>query len=116
MKEIKEVYDLKETPDAETLNKMDFMNSFLKETLRLYSPAPGVFPRRALEDHYINGVFIKKGMRVRPNPLPSLCDPRNFEEPFEFKPERWEEMEKQGKKIDSFAYIPFSAGARNCIG
>lgn len=40
-------------------------------------------------------------------------DPDNFESPKEFRPERWLEAVKD---YDPFAYIPFSAGPRNCLG
>lgn len=37
-----------------------------------------------------------------------------FSEPDEFKPERW--LSEQAKETNAYAYIPFSAGPRNCIG
>ena len=37
----------------------------IKETLRLHSPAPGVFPRVANKDHKLDSLYIKKGTLVR---------------------------------------------------
>lgn len=41
-------------------------------------------------------------------------DPRNFPDPENFDPERFNTSGTQNKR--TFAYIPFSAGGRNCIG
>ena len=42
-------------------------------------------------------------------------DPTNFKDPMAFKPERFLQNSDE-KARHPFAFIPFSAGARNCIG
>ena len=111
--EIQNIYNRNEPVDQDSLNKMEFTHAFLKETLRFYTPAPGTFPRIALENHDLLDVKIKKGMSVRPNPIYNHFNPKYFENPDEFKPMRW--LDKS-KVMDPFVYIPFSAGSRNCIG
>src|SRR5262249_50743842 len=41
-------------------------------------------------------------------------DPRWFDDPEEFRPERWED--DLLKRIPRFAYFPFGGGPRQCIG
>jgi len=50
---------------------------------------------------------------VRINPLYNYSHPKFFDEPEKFKPERWFNKDRL---TDPFAFIPFSAGAHNCIG
>ena len=99
---------------AETLGKMDMLHAVLKETLRFYTPAPFTFPRVAIKDHMLGDLHIKKGVNVRPDFMPMFFDDKYFDNPTQFNPSRW--MGNQEKKIDSYAFIPFSAGQRNCIG
>jgi len=97
----------------EDLQKMDFLMAFLKETLRKANPAPLIFPREALQDHYLEDVKIKKGTTVTVGIVGNhLCDDF-FVDPDRFYPERW--LDNSAPK-DVYAYIPFSGGARNCIG
>ena len=112
--EIQTVYNKTESVTIENLNQMDFLNSILKETLRLYTPAPFMFPRKAQADHMLGDIHIKKGTSVRPTPIFNYANPNYFEEPKKFKPERW--LKKKEQDIDSYVFLPFSAGSRNCIG
>jgi len=112
--EIDRIYNQTDPVTIEALNQMDFMQGVLKEALRLYSPAPIIFPRLAQVDHTIGDLKIKKGSSVRPTSLFNCSNPKYFEEPEKFKPERW--LNKKEQDLDSYVYIPFSAGARNCIG
>lgn len=47
-------------------------------------------------------------------------DPKLFSDPMQFLPERFDALDKEnvadGEKVNNFAYVPFSAGQRNCIG
>lgn len=42
----------------------EYLKSCLNETLRMYTPVPGLFPRLALVDHKLENIFIKKGTIV----------------------------------------------------
>lgn len=84
-----------------------------KEALRLYPPA-WVLPRQALEDTEIAGYSIPKKSLINVFPYVIHRDERFFPSPASFKPERFEEKNEQ--KIYPFAYFPFGAGPRICIG
>jgi len=113
-RETEEIYNKEEIPSIDTLNKMTMTHGIVKESLRLYGPSPNMPARKALQDHNLGDLKIKKGMFVRPVPVYNSLNSKYFDEPEKFKPERW--TEKKEVSLDPFAFIPFSAGARNCIG
>mmetsp|Transcript_10271 Transcript_10271/g.11675 ORF Transcript_10271/g.11675 Transcript_10271/m.11675 type:complete len:510 (+) Transcript_10271:56-1585(+) len=96
----------------ENLEKLEFMNLFIKETLRLGSPSQRVFLRAAVEDNNILDLKIKKGTFVEFSLGFNFANPANFPEPERFDPLRWKGLVLK----DPFIYAPFSAGPRNCIG
>ena len=108
-------FNTKTGKTAETLQKMDHLHAFLKETLRFHSSAPGVTFRIANADHNLLDLEIKKGDVVRADLFSSYFNEKYFDHPFEFNPKRFYEDENK-KKLDSHVFIPFSAGPRNCIG
>ena len=94
------------------------MAAFTKEVLRVYPPAPGTLPRIANEDHEIGDFKVKKGTIISAFFTPSLFNPKFFKDPDSFNPGRFLEKgnSDEGWKHEPFAYLPFSAGPRNCIG
>lgn len=86
------------------------MKHVLQETLRLRPPSPGLH-RNAEEDCVLEGIAIPKGTDLLMMLLATHLDSRHWQNPKEFIPERFEEQKRH-----PFAYIPFSAGGRNCIG
>ncbi len=61
--------------------------------MRILSPAPHLMQRKALVDHKLGDIQIKKGMGVIVDIISRLYDESVFEDPFQFKPERWEKLE-----------------------
>ena len=61
----------------------------------------------------INGVKIYKGTYVQANIYGVQHDTTIWKDPETFNPDRWSESIADSK---AFAFIPFSAGPRNCIG
>ena len=117
IKEIHEhVGDLKEL-NVESLNTMNVMTAFLSEVLRMYPPAPALLMRTANCDHYIGKMFVRKGYIVNTIFLANNYSPKYFKDPDHFDPNRWMKTEDKDEGTKNpFAYIPFSAGQRNCIG
>lgn len=85
----------------------------VEESMRLYPPAYA-FGREALEDCEIGGYHIERGTTIFISPWVIHRDPRFFEAPDEFRPDRWEN--DFAKQLPRFAYLPFGGGPRICIG
>jgi len=102
-----------QTPTAETLAKLDYTEKVIKESLRLYSSVHS-FSRVALEDHDIGGYRVPKDMTVIISSYVTHRLPDYWEDPHNFDPSRFDKARTVGRS--RFAYIPFAAGHRNCIG
>ena len=100
-------------PGAEDVRRLPFTGAVYSEALRLYPPAWTV-GRTALEDHVVDGHRIPAGSIVLISPYVVHHDARWFPEPWAFRPERW--LSEEAERIPTFAYLPFGAGPRVCIG
>jgi cytochrome P450 len=98
-------------PNVSDLPKLKYTEMIAKETMRLYPPAYAV-GREAIEETEIGGYRVPKGTQLFAFQWVTHRDPRYFEDPDAFKPERWENSEQ----IPKYAYFPFGAGPRQCIG
>ena len=83
------------------------------ETLRLYPPA-WIVERSPRATVTLAGERISRGTTVILCPWVTQRDPRWFEEPDRFRPERW--AEPLLARLPRFAYFPFGGGARVCLG
>jgi len=101
------------TPTLDDLPNLRYTSLIITESLRLYPPAWGM-ARVAIEDTEIAGYPILKGCGVSLAQWVVHRDPRWFEAPLEFRPERWEG--DLAKRLPRFAYFPFGGGPRQCIG
>jgi cytochrome P450 len=90
-----------------------FTAHVIAESLRLYPPAWSL-GREACEDVDIGGYRVPRGQQVWFCPWSIQRDPRWFDAPDSFKPERWEG--DLAKRLPRFAYFPFGGGPRFCIG
>ncbi|KAJ3683481.1 hypothetical protein LUZ60_013708 [Juncus effusus] len=101
--------------DADRINKLPYLNAVIKETLRLYPPAPLLVPRESVGNCTVQDYNIHKGDRVFINVWAIGRDPERWESPNEFKPERFIEsdIDFRGKHFD---LLPFGAGRRICPG
>ncbi|KAF7558286.1 hypothetical protein G7Z17_g61 [Cylindrodendrum hubeiense] len=103
---------------VEKVFKLKYVPAALRETLRLYSPIPGV-AMEALEDTLVDGKYpIAKGEAVSAFFTRSHVDPRVYgEDAHLFKPERMldENFERLQKEYPN-CWKPFGSGVRACIG
>ena len=100
-------------PTLDDLPKLRYTGHVITESLRLYPAAWGM-ARLAVEDHEIAGYAVTKGMGVAMAQWVVHRDPRWYDAPEEFRPERWED--DLLKRLPRFAYFPFGGGPRQCIG
>ncbi|MGQ0504575.1 MAG: cytochrome P450 [Myxococcaceae bacterium] len=101
-------------PTVEDLSRLRYTRAVIDESLRLYPPAYIMF-RRATEDDVVSGHRLhRRGVTVI-TPLVLHRHPAYWPEPNSFRPERWLDAEEE-KRRPRFAYLPFSAGPRQCIG
>ena len=105
---------LKERPPRYSdLENLPFTGMVLDESLRLFPPA-WVIGRRAIDDDAIDGFFIPA------NTVIAICiytmhrHPGFWDQPEAFDPERFSVARSKGR--NKYAYIPFGAGPRQCIG
>lgn len=96
------------------LNELHYLELVIKETLRLYPSVP-FYGRKVLENSEIEGTTFPAGSNLILMPMFMGRDPEYFDDPLEFRPERFEK-EISAEKVNPYRYIPFSAGPRNCIG
>ncbi|GMP95379.1 hypothetical protein CsSME_00044454 [Camellia sinensis var. sinensis] len=89
---------------------LPFLQCVINETLRLYPPAPLLLPHYSSEDCIVGGFEVPRGTTLLENASGLHRDPKVWEEPDKFKPERFE-GEREG-----FKFVPFGIGRRACPG
>ncbi|CAX22513.1 Putative monooxygenase, Cytochrome P450 [Methylorubrum extorquens DM4] len=93
--------------------RLRFAEHTITESMRLYPPAWAV-GREARCDCQIGGFDVRPGTPILISPWVLHRDPRFFDEPEAFRPERWHQGLAQ--RLPRFAYMPFGGGPRICIG
>jgi cytochrome P450 len=98
---------------VEHVRQLPYTEMVLKESMRLYPPIPTVAraPKHPVE---IGGVQLGYKDRVMITPYTLHHDPRWWDAPQEFRPDRWRKDNEQA--INKRAYWPFGGGPRICIG
>ena len=94
-------------PQMSDLPQLTFLDSVIKETLRLFPPG-WLIGRTPSEDITVGGYTIKKGQLIYMSPYITQRDSRYFDEPDSFKPDRWADGFEA--KLPKGAYFPFSNG------
>ncbi|KAG2678719.1 hypothetical protein I3760_11G015900 [Carya illinoinensis] len=97
------------------LDKMHYLKAIIKETFRLHPPIPLLVPREATQSVKLQGYDIAAGTQVIVNAWAIGRDPKSWDEPEEFHPERFLSTSIDVKGHD-FQLIPFGAGRRSCPG
>ena len=100
-------------PAVSDLPKLKYTEMIAKESMRLYPPAYAV-GREALEETEVGGYRVPKGTQLFAFQWVTHRDPRYFDEPDAFKPERW--SADAAEQAPKYAYFPFGGGPRQCIG
>jgi cytochrome P450 len=100
-------------PTSADLDRLVYTEQVVNEALRLYSPIHSL-SRVALEDDTIGGYRIPAGSTIYVSLYATHRLPSLWPDPDRFDPERFtpENVERRPR----FAFIPFAAGHRNCVG
>ncbi|XP_068675903.1 cytochrome P450 10-like [Montipora capricornis] len=101
------------TPAA--LQKMPFLRACIKETLRMY-PIAFENARFLPEEIVIQGYRIPPKTMVRMALYSMGRNPKLFDEPLKYKPERWMRDDTHKSSYHAFASLPFGYGTRMCLG
>lgn len=134
-KEVSEVLNGRTNIEWEDLSKLSFLTLFIKESMRLYPPVHGV-GRTSKQPLKFDRGFGKDLLNTSTNLPPGAAEdfskvfppntnfavliyflhrnPHVWENPLVFDPERF--TPENSAKRSPHAYVPFSAGPRNCIG
>jgi cytochrome P450 len=106
--------ELKGRPPAMAdLPRLKYTECVLLESMRLY-PAAYAIGREALVECEVGGYRIPKGTAILLSEWVVQRDPRWFDDPEVFRPERW--ADGLIKRLPKYAYFPFGGGPRVCIG
>ena len=100
-------------PCVSDLPSLPFIESVIKETMRLYPPAWSV-ARTAINEFELEGYEMPAGSNIVMSQWIMHRDQRFFPEPEKFDPDRWTTSACQN--LPRFAYFPFGGGPRQCIG
>ncbi len=100
-------------PAAEDYGQLGYAAQVFAETIRIYPPV-WVTARTAAEEYAYRGIKIPKGAILLAPQMVAHRDPRFWDDPLRFDPQRFTE-ENKARRL-RFCYFPFGAGARQCIG
>lgn len=114
--EIDAVVGLQRTVTEADLPKFPYLMCVVKETFRLHPAGPFAIPRESMQDTKVAGYDIPQGTRVLLNFYSLGRSERIWEEPGEFRPERWAEEDLAQIQDAQFRIMPFGNGRRGCPG
>lgn len=107
------------TLSAEDVPKLEYTRAVVAESMRLFPPA-WTMGRRVMQPHVIGGYEIPVKSLVLASQWVVHRDPRWWDQPDVFRPERW--MGIDGSRVPApgsrpkYSYFPFGGGSRVCIG
>jgi cytochrome P450 len=105
--------DKQRIPTYQEYSEMKYLERVIKETLRIRPSVPSV-SRKLTEDIELDGYKVPAGANVQLAIYFIHRDERYFKDPEKFDPDRF--LPENTENRHPYAFVPFSAGPRNCIG
>lgn len=102
-----------DAPLKDDIENLPYTKRTIREGMRMYPPTQGI-AREVVEPVNIGGYEFSKGTTVSIQQWVLHRDSRFYEDPEEFRPERWSQEFRDS--LPRFAYFPFGGGPRRCIG
>ncbi|XP_077212098.1 labd-13Z-ene-9,15,16-triol synthase, chloroplastic-like [Tasmannia lanceolata] len=115
--EINEVVGLNKLVEESHLPKLNYLEAVIKEAQRLHPAGPFLVPQKPSQSCVVGGYQIPQDTKVMLNVWAIHRDPEIWDNPLEFKPERF--LGDYGKfdfRGNDFRYLPFGSGRRICAG
>uniref|UniRef100_A0A8C8VF35 Uncharacterized protein n=1 Tax=Pelusios castaneus TaxID=367368 RepID=A0A8C8VF35_9SAUR len=112
--ELRELLGDRETIQWEDLGKMPYTTMCIKESMRIFPPVPLVSRQLSKPITFYDGRYLPEGTLVALNIYLIHRDPSLWKDPEVFDPMRF--SPENSSQRHSHAFMPFSAGPRNCIG
>ena len=105
-------------PTVDDRTRLPYTFACLAESMRYRTIGPLALPHKASQDNEIGGYRIPAGTQVLGNIYSIHHDPRYWDSPHEFIPERFlpQEDGSMSPNLTSLAYLPFGTGHRRCPG
>ena len=97
----------------DNISKLDYLEACIMETLRVCPPIIE-HDRVCTNDCVVQGITVKKGVKICMPNYPAHYDPEFYPEPEMFKPERF--LKENADQIIPYTWRPFGSGNRVCIG
>ncbi|TXG53504.1 hypothetical protein EZV62_022673 [Acer yangbiense] len=122
--EIDQVIGKTRLVEESDIPNLPYLQAIIKEMFRLHPPIP-MLARKSIQDCEIDNYTIPEGTLLFVNIWSMGRDPKVWEDPLEFKPERF--LESEGKNVSwgvnnidvkglHYQLLPFGSGRRGCPG
>ncbi|EFJ23719.1 hypothetical protein SELMODRAFT_102826 [Selaginella moellendorffii] len=101
--------------DEADLPRLPYLQAIIKEAFRLHVPVPLLVPHMSMHEASLDGYHVPKGATTIVNAYAIGRDPALWDNPLEFRPERFlgSSMDVKGQ---DFELLPFGSGRRACPG
>ncbi|MFS7916963.1 putative cytochrome P450 [Helianthus anomalus] len=117
--ELVEIVGLNNMVEESHLPKLQYLDATIKETFRLNPIVPFLIPRAPSKDCVVGGYTIPKGCSIFLNVISIHRNPQCWDNPLEFKPERFlanKGTNKWDYNGNDLKFFPFGSGRRLCPG
>ncbi|XP_072245748.1 cytochrome P450 2J2-like [Leuresthes tenuis] len=112
--EVDRVIGQSRQPSMEDRANLPYTDAVIHEVQRMSNIVPLSLPHATNKEVQLGGYTIPKGIMIIPNLTSALFDKNEWETPFTFNPGHF--LNEEGKFVKRAAFIPFSAGKRQCLG